>query len=314
MAAVGKKRADVAVSQAKIPISMRVKAWWDGNELQVRPKGRGDDDDDSDQDLPTRTLDRPALLQELWGKGFCDPGSEEFLLQLVKPLGLDPSMTVLQLGTGLGGAARAMVEHFGTWVQGLEADKELAAAGMALSEMAGMAKKAEIVYFEPTQHTYRPNAADAVLAKEFFWKVKDKNRMIQAAHTLLKEGGQLLFTDYILTEGSEMSDLEAWTDLGSESFSLWTQAQYEESLETQKFDVRISEDITKDFAKLVTDGWGAFLKNSRIDDLCEETGEALIREAEIWTERIKAMDEGQVNVQRIYAIKKSRPATTMSDW
>lgn len=314
MAAVGKKRVDTALSQSKIPISMRVKAWWDGNELQVRAKGPGGNDDDSDPVEPTRTLDRPTLLQELWGKGLCNPGPEEFLLQLVKPLGLNPSMTVLHLGAGLGGAARAMVEHFGPWVQGLESDKELAAAGMALSEMAGMAKKAEIVYFNPNQHTYRPNTADAVLAKEFLWTIKDKDRMIQATATLLKEQGQFLFTDYILTEGTEKSDLAAWTDLEAESFSLWTQAQYEECLETQKFDVRISEDITKDFIKLVTDGWGAFLRNSRIDDLCPETGDALIREAEIWTERIKAMDEGQVNVQRIYAIKKNRPATTMSDW
>ena len=317
MAVVDKNRTDVPLSQAKIPISLRVKAWWDGNELQVRPKGRGGDGSDggdSDLDIPTRTLDRPTLLQALWGNGLCDPGPEEYLLQLVKPLGLDPSMTVLHLGAGLGGAARAMVEHFGPWVLGLESDKELAAAGMALSEGAGMAKKAEILYFNPVEHTYRPNTADAVLSKEFFWRVNDKDRMIMAAHTLLKERGQLLFTDYVLAEGTNESDLTAWADRESESFSLWTQAQYEEILEARKLDVRISEDITKDYVRLVTDGWGSFLKNSRIDDLCPETGGALIREAEIWTERVKAMDEGQVNVQRFYAIKKTSSGLTMSDW
>ena len=314
MAAVDKEQADTELSQSKIPISMRVKAWWDGNELQICPAGDGENGGDGDPSVQTRTLDRPAMLQELWGKGHCDPGPEEFLLQLILPLGLDPSMTVVVLGAGLGGAARTMVQHFGTWAQGLESDKELAAAGMAISERAGMARKAEIIHFDPTQHIYRPKIADAILAKEFIWRIEDKARMIQAAHTMLKNQGQFLFTDYTLNEEKEISDLAAWADLESEPLSLWTQAQYEECLKAQKFDVRICEDITRDFVKFATDGWGAFLKNSRIDDLCEETGEALIREAEIWTERIKAMDEGQVNVQRIYAIKKSRSATTMSDW
>lgn len=315
MAAVGRKPIGNASPQSKIPISLRVRAWWDGNELQIRQKTAEEEaGEDDSSTAPTRVLDRATMLQELWGEGLCDPGNIEFLLQLVKPLGLDPAMTVVNLGAGLGGGARIMVEHFGPWVQGLESDKELAEAGMTLSETAGMGKKAQITYFKPDQHAYRPGIADCVLAKEFFWKVEDKDRMLQSVNKLLKDRGQFLFTDYVLCEGTKQKDLNDWAEEEPGLFPFWTQAQYEACLEAQKFDVRINEDITTEFAKLVTDSWGAFLRNSRMDDLSPETGQALIREAEFWTRRIKAMDEGQVQIRRIYAIKKFAAAGGMSDW
>ena len=179
MAAVENKTLQASAGRARIPISMRLKAWWDGNELMLRRKALAEKGSSGGPETPKRDLDRITLLQEIWGEGLNDPGDTEFILHLVKPLGLDPSMTVVDLGAGLGGPARAMVEHFGCWVQGLEATKELAERAKELSEVAGMAKKAEIIYFDPTRHIYRAGTADCVLSKEFFCKIQDKEHILR---------------------------------------------------------------------------------------------------------------------------------------
>src|SRR5476651_2050232 len=51
-------------------------------------------------------LDRMTVAQWLWGDGFVMPGNAEFILDTVKPVGLNPAMSMLDISAGLGGAAR----------------------------------------------------------------------------------------------------------------------------------------------------------------------------------------------------------------
>ena len=49
-------------------------------------------------------------------------------------------MSILDLGAGLGGPARTLVEKLGLWITGREISAELARAEIDLSIAAGMAK------------------------------------------------------------------------------------------------------------------------------------------------------------------------------
>jgi len=49
-------------------------------------------------------------------------------------------MSILDLGAGLGGPARILVEKLSLWITSREISAELARAGMDLSIAAGMAK------------------------------------------------------------------------------------------------------------------------------------------------------------------------------
>ena len=42
-------------------------------------------------------------MERMFGEGFTGPGGADLIRDLVKPLGLDSSMTVLDIGSGLGG-------------------------------------------------------------------------------------------------------------------------------------------------------------------------------------------------------------------
>ena len=121
---------------------------------------------------------RLRLIQEVWGEGFSSPGGTDHILEMVKLFALDPAMSVIDLGAGLGGATRAMCESFGVWVNGFEADNDLAEAAQALSHKAGLAKRASITVFDSETFTRKAKSADCVFSKEFMYTVEDKKEFL----------------------------------------------------------------------------------------------------------------------------------------
>ncbi|HLU91831.1 MAG TPA: hypothetical protein VKZ46_04530, partial [Pedomonas sp.] len=102
----------VSRKSAKIPLSLRLKAWWEGYDLAIRPKQKIPLDmgtlsqDAVRYDAPEPKSMRLEVMQQIWGKGMSGPGDEDYILRLVKPLGLSPAHTVIDVGAGLGGATR----------------------------------------------------------------------------------------------------------------------------------------------------------------------------------------------------------------
>ncbi len=73
----------------------------------------------------------------MWGEGFVTPGGEAVSDMLIKPLGLNKQMSVLDLSAGLGGRMRKATEETGASFTGLEPDPGIAKRGMEMSVKAG---------------------------------------------------------------------------------------------------------------------------------------------------------------------------------
>ena len=180
----------------------RFQAWWDGEEILeplAEPAPEPEPKHEVHYEAPKQHWEtsRVSLVQNVWGEGFASPGGRDHVLNMVTIFGLDPAMTVLDLGAGLGAAARIMCEKFGVWVTGLEADAALAEAGMALSVKVGLGEKAQIKVFDPDKFEHKQKSVDCVFSKEFLFTVGDKTKFLTAIEDLLKPKGQLLFTDFI---------------------------------------------------------------------------------------------------------------------
>jgi SAM-dependent methyltransferase len=309
--------------RAKIPLRLRVKAWWEGydlelhqRELEKKPIVSAEKRHKVRYEGPDKEWEtaRIALMQTVWGPGFAGPGGEERILELVKPLGLTPAMSLLDLGAGLGGAARIMADHFGVWVSGLEADPPLAEAGMELSTIAGLAKKAPVNAFDPEHLEMHPKAYDCVFSKESLFTVHDKDRLFEMIDFTLKDRGQMLFTDFVLAEPELSSPaIDAWLAAEPVRPHPWAVEDYTKALTHRKLDTRISEDITEETRKQITGCWANYM--SRVDQasLDAATSSALVNEVEIWTRRVKLMEAGDLKVCRILAVK-SQSKRLLSDW
>jgi len=283
-------------------------AWWEGYEppsaSQPRaPKPTHEVRYEVDQQQWETT--RLRLVQDVWGEGFNTPGGAEHVLNMVKFFGLDPAMSVIDIGAGLGGATRTMCESFGVWVNGFEADKGLAEAAMALSVKAGMAKKASVAAFDPETFTLKAKSADCIFSKECLYTVQDKKAFLSTVEAAMKGRGQLLFTDYMLAKPQLSSaNLDTWIDQEPNGAHPWAIEDYKQALAELHLDIRVAQDTTDEFHKMVTNGWAAFVSRVRQTGLSPDVHSALTDEVELWALRMQAIEAGDLKVFRVHALKR----------
>lgn len=301
------------VADVKLPLKMRLKAWWDGEELVVRQKQADAPNDGAPaaEAAPGETgpvgwtEDRIALVQEVWGEGHNGPAGDEMITRLVKPVGLTPAMRMLDLGTGLGGGARLVAKHFGVWVSGLEADQDLAEAGAKLSAASEFAKKATVKHFDPAALAIDEPPFDCVLSKEFFFQVEDKQGFLETLCEHVKAPGHLIFTDYVQpAEGEPDADLAEWIEAEAIRPHLWTRQAYVKALGDFGFDVRVEEDFTQAHKGEISGTWAAYMEalQEKTPDLAPPPG--LAYEVGLWMRRVKLMEKGALGVCRIHAVRK----------
>jgi SAM-dependent methyltransferase len=256
---------------------------------------------------------RTRIAQLVWGPGYDKPGAADHILNLVKPFGLDSSKTVLDFGTGLGGGARTICKEYQAWVTAYEMDPELSRTAKQLSILAGLDRKAEIQRYIPGEFELEQNSFDYVLSNESLHTFESKYEILQLLQKGLKPRGQLSMTDFVLGQDISPKDSRL-QDMQATPIDLWRPDQYERRLDELNLDLRISEDITDSYRKMILQGWMNFAQG---DALSVATARAhpgaVLAELNIWTKRLEALEQGLLRIYRFYAIKRAT-GKLMSDW
>ncbi len=289
----------------------RLRAWWDGYEFEpAAPDAEGDAADAGPDDPPSQpcpeawTEARQEIVQKLWGEGFSSPGEAEHIKMLVKPLGLTGKQSLIDINPGLGGTSRVVAEDTGAWVTGLEAQNDAATAGMDISVMGGMAKKAPIQFFEPPRIDVRANTMDAMISKEGLYTVPEKEIFFEEVYAALKPIGQILFTDYMMPEdGASSPALDDWIAAEHPTPKPWSVNQTVGRLKEIGFEIRVSEDMTDGHKALVLKGWKNLVSGIKPGSLSPSAAEAMLGEAEIWCRRLALFESNDLRCYRIHALK-----------
>jgi len=256
-----------------------------------------------DREAVVAPLDRATIGQWLWGEGFVSPGDEQYILEMVKPFGLTPAMSMLDLSAGLGGPARIIAKAFGTYVTGLERSPERATRGMAMSVEANLAKRATISQYNPETLELRPNSFDCILGRGTTYSVIEKERLFRVVYQGLKQRGQLLFNEFTVDPAiADRPELAAW--MARETFppALWSIEQYQDCLTSLGFDIRVVVDVTALYRSMIIAGWARMLKEVDLKAMARNHLITVINEAELWMLRIAALQSGALHVYRVHAI------------
>ncbi len=298
-----------ALGRRKASWRQRLHAWWEGYELDtaVAPAGAAAAAADPVEEVPAGSslywsATRIEIVEAVWGDGFHTPGGAEHVPMLIKPFGLNKTMSVLDLGAGLGGTTRLMAEQTGAWVTGLEEDEVLRNHGMARSRKQKLDRQAPIGFWDPDKPAF-DKKFDAVFAKECFFRVRFKEDVLDAVRASLKPRGQFLFTDYVLRHSASTgAAMESWAASEEQTPYPWTVGHYVERLKALKLDVRIAEDMTDLHCRLVRSAWERMsgeLAGLRPD---AETQALVVREAELWNRRVAALETGDLRLYRFFAL------------
>ncbi len=257
---------------------------------------------------PEPPLDGPTLSQWLWGAGFHIPGGEAHVLSLVTPFALNPAMSMLYVGAGLGGGARAIATKFATYVTALELDPVLARRGMEMSTLQGMQKRAPVNPYDPKTLELRDHSFDCILARQSTYTIEDKAAFLKLLVTSLKPRGHLLITDFVVQPKAGGAALEAWLRQQQPPARLWTAAQYDECLTRLGLDSRVTEDTTAKLRQLILAGWAQMISTIDLHALPKQHLLTIVDEAERWVRTIEAIDGGSLRMYRFYALASAAGA------
>lgn len=310
-------------TQFPVRFKTRLRAWWEGYDLSVLKQmieqgelSAADDAASFNQEggavingeptgrfgKPLWTADRIRVAETLWGTDFLSPGGVEHTAYLVKPFGINSSMSLLDLNAGLGGVARTIAKDYKAWVTGMETSSLLAKMGMERSEAQKLGKQAPIMHYDPNNLVLDKNY-DGIFAKEAFFTVSNKDKLFSEIAGHLKPGGQFLFTDYCV-DAADLTDpaLVGWMSHEPVEPVLWSSARIVAALRSRKFDVRINEDMTQLQRQLITAALVQFLQHLRDHAMDTATKMAVLDEVELWARRVAAFDAG-LRVYRFYCMK-----------
>lgn len=286
------------------PWRRRLHAIWWGYSLGREAPGQ------EDAQAPEVTEPEPAhpdtlwsplrlnAVQTLFGEGMTTPGGEAALMALVRPCSLNNTKSALELGAALGGLCRWANGDAGTYFKAFEANGELAAAGMDLSTRKGLANKCPIEHTEVEKFEIRAKSQDAIIAKEAFWRIAEKEPLFKRIFTALKLGGIVSLSDYMSPAGEDPLVQAAFPG----AFMLQAQAQ-RAMLEGAGFDVRVFEDRTAEHMKSILDAFEAFAKRIKTDPPPDTLRDAVLKEGELWATRVSLMQSGKVTLYRMLAVK-----------
>lgn len=222
-----------------------------------------------------------ARYERVFGRGFVTSGGEastRALLPLLSPAlqgknGKPP--LVLDLGSGLGGAAAILAADYGARVRGVDLSVNMVlsamdrhnAAAAAEDGGAGARAAAALARFEvgdATRVELRESSFDAVHSRDTLLHIEDKAVVLKKAFDALRPGGMILLTDYLCAAPSENNDVENnnvdeeeendfAAYVSKRKYHLWDLETYRKALADAGFEGVVAEDRTGAFERCLTE-------------------------------------------------------------
>ena len=288
----------------------RFLAWWEGETWTEPPRGgRPEAPDAAGQDLPAADLRqsywstaRIEVAQRVWGPEHLSPGGDAYVEYLLKPLALDPSLSVAEIGCGLGAATRLMHRSFGIWPKGFEARPELLAAAIELTAKAGLAKKVALSGIDLQRPALKARSCDRIIARDVAHLVDDKPAFLAALRQALKKRGQLLLTDFVLPDDEVPSPLVAeWAAREPVVSRPWTVREMRDCLASLGLTIHIFEDETRQLRDRILEDWTACQNALRAAPPAPAEAQAMLDEGARWARCAAALAAGALRHYRVIA-------------
>lgn len=169
-------------------------------------------------------------------------------MALAQKAGIKEGQKVLDLCSALGAGLRFLVKNFRVQGCGLDGTQHMFEEAIRRAKRDGLDGSIEFKYGDVTAIPWPDATFDVVWGEDAWCYVTDKEKLISEAARVLKHGGTIAFTDWV--EGSAgLSDADAERIERFMKFPYMENRKgYEALLAKHGFELRVSDDLTDDFA------------------------------------------------------------------
>jgi ubiquinone/menaquinone biosynthesis C-methylase UbiE len=168
-------------------------------------------------------------------------GGREATLRLAERMALEPGMSVLDIGCGIGGSARSFAQRYGCEVVGIDLTPEYVRVAEALTRMLGLTERVRFRVGSATALPFAQASFDAATLVHVAMNVPDKQRLCDEVARVLRPGGVFAVYDVMRVGDGELPFPVPWADTAPVSF-LADAATYRRALEAAGFELIAEED------------------------------------------------------------------------
>lgn len=189
--------------------------------------------------LDSLTTDDLAAIDEFHIRG------KQATLEFAKAMKIKAGDRVLDIGSGIGGPARTLVEARGCHVTGLDLMPEYTNAAIALTNWVGMSSQLVFHTGDATSMPFNDNSFDAAVTMHSAMNISAKDLFYSEVFRVLRPGKLLGIYDVLRGAQDEVIYPVPWADSPSISH-LVTATQLTKLLESAGFTVRAVIDSTSE--------------------------------------------------------------------
>ena len=210
---------------------------------------------------------RTSILryEMIFGAGYISTGGARTTDDLCTRLGssLRAGARVLDVGSGIGGAAFHLAKTYGAKVIGIDLAEEMVAVAHERAAELGMKDSVQFVLGDVLEEKFA-EPFDIIWSRDAFMHIPDKARLFSRLFDLSAPGGRLVITDYARGKTPASPEFEKYIE--TTGYNVVEPAQYGRLLEAAGFTNVVVDDATARFVEIL---------NSETARLADHSGEFL---------------------------------------
>jgi sarcosine/dimethylglycine N-methyltransferase len=147
-------------------------------------------------------------------------------VELAKLAGITADMSVLDVGSGVGGPARFLAATYGCKVTGIDLSEPFVDAARYLTERTGQSERVSFETASALELPFDDGDFDVVLLQHVAMNISDRTRLYREIRRVLKSGGRFATFDVVLSSGEPHYPVP-WARTPATSFLLTADATRE---------------------------------------------------------------------------------------